>query len=258
MQLRPRRGARDPREPQREQRGQRDSRQANPSTRAIVPREYCTSACIRGLFKRGPLDPACPNVEAHGSGTHALNTSDLTRRLHAQLIHDRYEGFEQLHIRGRTGFLLKACLLSHGYTVVIKAASARREAWIRTEAQVYSRLRALQGYQIPVCVGQFKPRIRYWYHGQAMDRMMILSWSGLRISTIINDDNTRFFETERKALLQVLRSYGVMHRDTDWRNVLWNDRAGCAVMIDFEDVTWLEKTAPRKALPKATVQVLAQ
>ncbi|PYI07075.1 hypothetical protein BO78DRAFT_367384 [Aspergillus sclerotiicarbonarius CBS 121057] len=221
-------------------REERGSCHETPSTRAVT-REYCTPKCIRGLLEQGPLDPACPNVEAHGCGTHSLSASEFTCRLHDQLIHDRHEGFEQLHIRGRIGFMLKASLLSHGYTVILKAVTARREANIKKEAQVYNRLRSLQGYQIPVFVGQFKPRSTYWYHGELMARMMILSWSGLRISTIRDKENTPFFETEREKLLKVLRSHGMVHGDSEWRNVLWNESASCAVMIDFEDVTWLEK-----------------
>ena len=67
--------------------------------------------------------------------------------------------FEPLHIRGRTGYLMKATLLEYGYTVLIKATIADKEHHLRTEAARYRYLRRLQGHQIPVCVGNFKPRV---------------------------------------------------------------------------------------------------
>jgi hypothetical protein len=46
----------------------------------------------------------------------------------------------------------------------------------------YDHLTSLQGRQIPVCLGAFKPRITYWYHGEKMAHMMmILGWSGMRL-----------------------------------------------------------------------------
>lgn len=80
--------------------------------------------CIRGLVNLDRLDPECPNAREHGSERHLLGLREFTRQLHAQLTRDRKDGFEQLHICGRTGYLLKATLLFHGYTVVIKATTA--------------------------------------------------------------------------------------------------------------------------------------
>lgn len=200
-------------------------------------RQYCTMKCIRGLVNRDRLDPECPNAREHGPKRHLLGLREFTRRLHAQLTRNREDGFEQLHICGRTGYLLKATLLSHGYTVVIKATTAQKEHNLQAESTTYSRLQPLQGYQIPVCVGHFKPRIAYWYHGELMSRMMILSWSGIRVQNLINQENSSFFHDERDKLVKTLRSYGVLHGDNEWRNILWNDSACCVVMIDFEEVS---------------------
>ena len=148
-------------------------------------RHYCTMVCLRGLCTRGRLDPKCPNVHEHGSGRHQINSSEFTRRLHAQLRGDRDKGFEQLHIRGRTGFLLKATLLSHGCTVIIKTTTERKQHDLQKEVDIYSSLQQLQGYHIPVHIGSFHPRIPYWYHGERMSYMMILSWSGICMQTLI-------------------------------------------------------------------------
>ncbi|KJK62591.1 Chromatin assembly factor 1 complex p150 subunit N-terminal [Aspergillus parasiticus SU-1] len=216
------------------------------SNRGSNTRKYCTMACLRGLLTRGRLDPQCPNVHQHGPERHQINSRDFTRRLHAQLRHDRHKGFEQLHIRGRTGFLLKATLLSHGYTVIIKATTEARQHNLRKEIDAYRSLQQLQGHSIPVHVGSFQPRIPYWYHGERMSYMMILSWSGVRMETLLmqNNANASLFSRERNKLRKILRSHGIVHGDLEYRNILWNDSLGHAIVIDFEDVTWVENRQP--------------
>ncbi|KAG0156273.1 hypothetical protein PDIDSM_3450 [Penicillium digitatum] len=155
--------------------------------------------------------------------------------------------FEQLHVCGRTGYLVKATLLSHGYTVVIKATTMEKQHRLQAEANNYRHLRSLQGNQIPVCLGTFTPQVLYWYHGELMAQMMILSWSGKRLQYIINDENSRFFHQERDKALTVLRSHGVIHGDSEWRNMLWDDLGARLFVIDLEEVKWLK--CPRALEP---------
>jgi hypothetical protein len=209
-----------------------------------VQRPYCTMACIRGLANGGPLDKKCPNWQRHGGQRHAMGPLEFMRKLHHQLVRNRNKGFEPLHIRGRTGYLMKATLLYHGYTVVIKATTKEKQHTLKTEVDNYRRLRGLQGYQIPVCLGDFEPSIAYWYHGKLMSHMMILSWSGTRLQKIINNENWDYFHKERDKCLTVLRSHGVVHRDKEWRNMLWDELTGRLVAIDLEDMEWLERPRP--------------
>ncbi|KAI2676866.1 hypothetical protein LCP963914a_8161 [Penicillium roqueforti] len=204
-------------------------------------RPYCTIACIRGIVNREPLDKECPNWKLHGGQRHSMGPQKFTRRLHRQLARNRNHGFEQLHVYGRTGYLVKATLLSHGYTVVIKATTMEKQHRLRLEANNYRHLRSLQGNQIPVCLGTFTPRASYWYHGELMAQMMILSWSGKRLQHVINDENSRFFHQERDKALTVLRSHGVVHGDSEWRNMLWDGLGSRLVVIDLEDVKWLKR-----------------
>lgn len=198
-------------------------------------RPYCTMECIHGLMDRGPLDQKCPNARQHSTGTHhQLDVKQLTHRLHDQLTQDRNTGFEILDIRGRTGFMLKASLLSHGYTVTIKATTKEKKHNLQREIRNYKRLRILQGLHIPVYVGDFTPRVPYVYRGELMAHMMILSWSGIRV-------HNSSMEKERAGLAKVLRLHRVVHRDNERRNVLWNESAHCAIMIDFEQASWLPK-----------------
>jgi hypothetical protein len=74
-----------------------------------------------------------------------------------------------------------------------------------------------------------------------MGQMMILSWSGSRLQYVINDENSSFFHQEREKALAMLRSHGVVHGDSEWRNMLWDDLSGKLVVIDLEDVKWLKR-----------------
>lgn len=216
----------------------RDSRKDRQTTRP-----YCTIACIQGIINRDHLDKGCPNLQdhlQHSGQRHSIGPREFTRRLHHQLVRNRNDGFEPLHVCGRTGYLVKATLLTHGYTVVIKATTAEKECLLQTEVDNYRHLRSLQGQLIPVCLGAFKPRVTYWYHGQLMTQMMILSWSGTRLQHVNKDENSGFFEKERKKALAVLRSHGVVHSDAEWRNMLWDDLSGRLVVIDLEEVKWLK------------------
>ncbi|KAJ5111727.1 hypothetical protein NUU61_001357 [Penicillium alfredii] len=210
-------------------------------------RPYCTIACIHGIVSRRPLDKKCPNWELHGRERHSIGPREFTRQLHRQLSRNRDHGFEQLHICGRTGYLIKATLLSRGYTVIIKATTVEKQHRLEAEVDNYYYLRSLQGQHIPVCLGAFMPRIAYWYHGELMAQMMVLSWSGTRLQHVINERNSSFFHQEREKALAVLRSRGVVHSDSEWRNMLWDDPGGRLVVVDLEDVKWLKR--PRALEP---------
>ncbi|KAI2886130.1 hypothetical protein CBS63078_11031 [Aspergillus niger] len=207
----------------------------------LTTRPYCTIACIRGLANREPLDKNCPNWKLHGGPRHSIGPQEFTRQLHRQLARDREFGFEQLHVCGRTGYFIKATLLSRGYTVIMKATTVEKQHRLQTEVDNYHRLRNLQGQYIPVCLGGFKPRIAYWYHGRLMAQMMILSWSGTRLQHAIHDGDSRFFHQERDRALTALRSRGVVHCDSEWRNMLWDGLSHRLVVIDLEDVEWLKR-----------------
>ncbi|KAJ5462250.1 hypothetical protein N7530_010455 [Penicillium desertorum] len=112
---------------------------------------------------------------------------------------------------------------------------------LQAEANNYRHLRSLQGNQIPVCVGSFQLWVAYWYHGELIAQMMVLSWSGTRLQHIINDENSSSFDQERKKALTVLRSHGVVHNDSEWRNMLWDDLSGQLIVIDLEDMKWLKR-----------------
>ncbi|OKO92894.1 hypothetical protein PENSUB_12564, partial [Penicillium subrubescens] len=129
-------------------RADRDNKQTSRTDRHST-RPYCTIACIRGMVNREPLDTKCPNWKLHGGQRHSLGPQEFTRQLHRQLARDRDLGFEQLHVCGRTGYLMKATLLSRGYTVTIKATTVEKQHRLQAEVDNYHHLRSLQGQHIP-------------------------------------------------------------------------------------------------------------
>lgn len=163
----------------------RKSKKHSSQDRVHSDQPYCTMACIRGMMNMDSSDQSCPNLQYHGKQRHQMGQRRITNELHCQILEDRNKGFEPLHICGRTGYLVKATLLSHGYTVVIKATTKKKKHTLQTEYQDYRQLRSLQGYQIPICLGHFEPSMRYWYHGELMAHMMILGWSGALLRHII-------------------------------------------------------------------------
>ncbi|KGO69311.1 hypothetical protein PITC_094640 [Penicillium italicum] len=64
-----------------------------------------------------------PTRKTHSGQKHSMGPQEFTRQLHRQSAPDRKHGFEPLHVYGRAGFLMKATLLTHGYTVIREAAS---------------------------------------------------------------------------------------------------------------------------------------
>ncbi|EKV17431.1 Major facilitator superfamily domain, general substrate transporter [Penicillium digitatum] len=204
---------------------------------------YCTQECLLGTFEKGALDENCPNAAQHGVGRHQISSQEICDMMNEQLRANRYRGFEQLHIVGRTCYLLKASLLSHGYTMLIKATSASRSHKINTELNNYESLMSLQGSQIPVCLGMFSPKIPYWYHGVQMEYMLLLSWSGIRTDQHVTLETSQFLDQEMRKLQDKLQEHGAVQKDSAFRNLLWNPMSQSFVMVDLEDLKWLTRSA---------------
>ncbi|KGO60840.1 hypothetical protein PEX2_101050 [Penicillium expansum] len=214
-----------------------------PSESSDVCTPYCTQACLLGTFEKDVLDEDCPNATQHGVERHQISSQEICEMMNDQLRANRYRGFQQLHIVGRTCYLLKATLLSHGYTMLIKATSISRSHRINAELNNYKNLMSLQGSQIPVCLGIFSPTIPYWYHGIQMNYMLLLSWSGIRTDQHATLETSRFLEQEMRKLENKLEEHGAIQKDAAFRNVLWNPISQSFVMIDLEDLKWLTSSA---------------
>ncbi|KAJ5799591.1 uncharacterized protein N7518_001659 [Penicillium psychrosexuale] len=219
--------------------GEYETSRSQSSELSDVCKPYCTQACLLGTFQKDVLDQNCPNAAAHGTERHQITSQEICDMMNEQLRANRYRGFQQLHIVGRTCYLLKATLLSHGYTMLIKATSSKRSRRINTELKNYQNLLPLQGSKIPVCLGMFSPKIPYWYHGTKMTSMLLISWSGIRADQHTTLETCGYLEQEMQKLEDKLKEHGVVQEDAAFRNVLWNPTSQSFVMVDLEDLKWL-------------------
>lgn len=102
----------------------------------------------------------------------------------------------------------------------------------------YCHLRNLQGQQIPVYLGVFKPHIAYWYHSKLMIQMMILSWSRMWFQNVIDNENSSFFNRGRNKALAMLGSHGVVHGDGEWHDMLWNKHNKTFGGLDAQEASY--------------------
>ncbi|KAK3316951.1 hypothetical protein B0H66DRAFT_308096 [Apodospora peruviana] len=119
----------------------------------IQDRAYCTHQCLIGLALGGPIDQSCSNAPCHGS-CH-IRRVDFLRLLRAQLACDRGRDADSapLYLAGAVGSLFKVRLSARGYTLVAKGVESANRDRLRNEEKIYSRLSAIQGKYVPVCLG---------------------------------------------------------------------------------------------------------
>jgi hypothetical protein len=107
----------------------------------VLYRQYCTQACLLYLVRKGPLDNAYPNINAHyahGAGNHyALGRKSLTKLILRQLAEDPDNGCELLGKQGARSSLFKLTLEWYRYTFVAKGTMTAFEAKLKYEGLVY-------------------------------------------------------------------------------------------------------------------------
>lgn len=122
-------------------------------------REYCTQKCLLGLLDRDVLDPKCPNYTLHRKNRsrvdarHPVNHVKWLKLLEKQLERSFDDGITPLAESGARGVLFRVTLLAYGYTFVGKGTVRAFIKDLEHEAAVYSRLKPIQGVNIPVFLG---------------------------------------------------------------------------------------------------------
>ncbi|KAL2169473.1 hypothetical protein VTG60DRAFT_6017 [Thermothelomyces hinnuleus] len=216
-------------------------------------RRYCTQNCLRGLVAGDVLDEECPNVALHrktdGDRRHPLDHASWLCLLREQLRRTLDDGVVPLKKQGARGVLFQVTLLAYGYTFVSKATTARFVRELEHEAQVYERLRPLQGDRVPVFLGAVDLRQvgrRYYYDiGVHIVYMMLVSWGGRSLDEVEVSDMAKV-EREVMRAVRALHPQGVVHTDVRDANILWNAETERAMVIDFEQAVLAER--PRRAL----------
>lgn len=251
-------GTPTPAQPRRAQRGlarrsRGNSGNAGPSSQSgrNSNRQYCTQKCLLGLVARDVLDEECPNVTLHrgtdGDGRHPIDHAAWLGLLHEQLGRTLDDGVVPLGKQGARGVLFQVTLLAYGYTFVSKATTAAFVRELEHEAKVYERLRPLQGVRVPVFLGAADLRDvgrTYYYDIQVhIVYLMFLSWGGRSLYEMEVSDEAKV----KHAVIQSVRAlhmHGVAHTDVRGVNVLWDEEAERAMMIDFEQAVLAERPRP--------------
>ncbi|KAM5438507.1 hypothetical protein MferCBS31731_005084 [Microsporum ferrugineum] len=199
-------------------------------------RRYCTQKCLLGLVNGGPLDSACPNAKEHGTDNHRIDHTTFITLLKAQIQQKPDPriplGCESLHRHGARGALFEVILFAYGYTFVGKGFPWEFRHYLRHEKAVYDQLQPIQGVHVPVCLGTIDiPKQPMCYDGIAyIPHFLLLAHAG----TSISDCGALKGQVISAASesLQAIHKHGVLHRDVEMRNMLWDSER--ILIIDFE------------------------
>ncbi|KAF1992918.1 hypothetical protein P154DRAFT_528154 [Amniculicola lignicola CBS 123094] len=204
--------------------------------------QYCTQNCLLGLINGGPLDMSCPNVRDHGQSHHQINRSTFLTCIRQQLSRDLDTDCKPVSLPGACGVLFRVRLKSHGYVVAAKCTPVDFVPRLRHEATVYDVLRSIQGIHVPVHLGNIDLATPYFYEGICeLVHMMFLSFGGKQISQCLTTRNRPLITKEVHNSAKAIHSLGILHKDLEPRNILWNEETGRVMVIDFERAEVVEQ-----------------
>jgi hypothetical protein len=205
-------------------------------------------------------------VSSHPSrdGHHAIDHSSFLKLLRQQLDRTLDCDCQPLGLSGARGALFQITLASHGYTMVGKGTVRGFVPDLVHEALVYERLQPLQGTCVPVCLGSVDLAKCYFYDIDVdIVHMLLLSWAGQRIDKVLpdSDEDHPHWKGLVESALGKINQAGVRHNDTVYTNLLWDERDGRIMVIDFERSTLVDQGPPvlsstqgnkRKCAPSGT------
>lgn len=206
--------------------------------------QYCTQACLRGLYIQSDLDPRCPNIFSHqkhsGDGRHPLSRRNLVQLVSQQLNRDPDHCCRPLGKRGIHGSLFVVTLDNYGYTFVAKGTEYNSHY----EGDIYSMLQRLQGSAIPVYLGDIflQERVYFLDHFTTIIHMSLIAWGG----EPIEDESYPEFEAQIQRTKAEVYEAGVEHLDVRCANLLWNEEMKRIMLIDFGRVNILRRSLKRK------------
>ncbi|PWY74456.1 hypothetical protein BO70DRAFT_319706, partial [Aspergillus heteromorphus CBS 117.55] len=190
---------------------------------------FCTQSCLRGLLARSELDDKCPNVYLHqkhsNDGRHPISCHDLIE-LTSQQLHQNLDTCSPIGREGLHGSIFAIQLQTYGYTLVGKGTEYNS----RHEGAIYSRLKTLQGFAVPVYLDDIDLRnVYYTDSGREIIHMSLMAWGG---RTLQESECAGLKEHIENAKSEVYNS-GVLHLDLRASNFLWNEEMKRVMLIDF-------------------------
>ncbi|KAL8938559.1 MAG: hypothetical protein Q9216_003827 [Gyalolechia sp. 2 TL-2023] len=242
---------------QRQSKGKQPQRNSGKDPRAIKSSRpttkdyaYCTQKCLKGLVDRDAMDTACPNYDFHPQkdGKHAITRSTFARLLRQQLVKDRDNYCLDLQHQGATGRLFKLTLASHGYTFVGKGTTSDFIMDSKREARVYQHLKARQGKTIPVYLGNIDLVIPWLGWGMEIIHMLLMSFAGPCVLQNSGSRHLSDISKEADKFDEECVRVGALHRDTFWRNIMWNEETQNLMFVDFDCTILFDLRRPPKVV----------
>ncbi|KAG5932789.1 hypothetical protein E4U60_004995 [Claviceps pazoutovae] len=248
------------RESDTEKQGQKDDQniRTTRSNEGAQDLPYCTQKCLLGLVRGEFLDPACPNMALHCHDRedeaghierHPVDHAEWLRLLGEQFKHSIDVGITYQKVFGSMGAMFKVILLAYGYTFISKGTRVEHAESLQHETDVYERLKPIQGVHVPVFLGTIDLQTMdkdYWiYFGTYVVHMIFLSWGGHPLKRdLMNTLEIPWVERAEQAL-QALHHEGVLQRDVEWSNILYNAEVNGVMLINFDCACMIGKSTPQ-------------
>ncbi|KAF1814806.1 hypothetical protein P152DRAFT_430801 [Eremomyces bilateralis CBS 781.70] len=229
-----------------------NQQQSGPATKSdIQSRPFCSQNCLLGLAYGGPTDENCLNADYHGQ--EHISRLEFLRLIRDQLATDRGSDADctPLYLSGARGSLFKVRLSSHGYTLVAKGVEGLDRALLQHENEMYNRLRPIQGKHVPVCLDRIDLVRPYYYDCGVYVHFMFLSWAGQPLFDCVDQDLKPGINDAVSTMLKAVHKLGVLHRDAEPRNILYNTNSGKLMLVDFERAEFYDRRPLGLIFPNA-------
>ncbi|PYI14490.1 hypothetical protein BO99DRAFT_450171 [Aspergillus violaceofuscus CBS 115571] len=223
-------------------RGKRQRTSRSPHQSHRVPGQtskynFCTQLCLRGLVRRSELDDKCPNVDLHRmkpeDRRHTISRDTLIKLVEQQLNAD-LDSCTPIGKEGLHGSIFAIQLQTHGYAMIGKGTDYHSDR----EGIIYRKLESLQGFAVPIYLGDINLQGVYYTHsGREIIHLSLMAWGGRALE---ESDRPRLQHYMNDTEAEV-REAGVLHCDLHMSNFLWNEEAARVMLIDFSRAEILRK-----------------
>ncbi|KAL2361501.1 hypothetical protein RJZ56_005621 [Blastomyces dermatitidis] len=125
----------------------------------------------------------------------------------------------------------KITCAAYGYTLVGKGTTAGLWKVVSHEAEIYWVLQKAQGSAVPVFLGTIDLKLILFLHGaEDIHHMLLMGWAG---ESIENVKDKEVLSHEISKSKKEIRMLGVVHKDLQPVNMLWNYKLCRVLIIDF-------------------------
>ena len=193
--------------------------------------QYCTQKCLHGLVRGLSLDLKCPNAQLHrarsNDGKHPVSSLKFVKLVSQQLNYDPDNRCMPLWKGGLHGSLFAITLEAYGYTFVGKGTTYSSHF----ESDVYRKLRYLQGFAVPVYLGDIylKRNVYCLDPKRIIVHMSLMAYDGVSLETSGRRDINEHISYTKAQIDEA----GIQHLDQWPANMLWNAEVRRVMFIDF-------------------------